>query len=85
MDSPPLLLLFSIQQTGDMSGHLQHPKPQKPGMKRAQSLGGANTFIILPRHGTLALHGLVLSSLEARHILESTSSSRRWIAKQGNT
>lgn len=77
-------VFFSIQQMWDVSGHLQHSKPQKPGMNRAQSLGDASPFIILLRHRILALHWLVPSSLEARHRLESIPSSSRWIAKQAN-
>lgn len=90
MASTPSLLPFSMQGTGDTSDHFQHfwaqhSKPQKTGMNRAQYLKTASTFIILPRHRTLAMHWLVLSSLEATHMLESTPSWRWWIAKHSNT
>jgi hypothetical protein len=45
----------------------------------------ALSLFFLDTERTLALHWLVLSSLEARHRLESTPSSRRWMAKQANT
>lgn len=41
-------------------------------MNRTQGLGNARAFIILPRHGTLALHWSMHSSLKPGHMLEST-------------
>lgn len=75
MASTPSLVPFSRQGTRDVSDHLQHfwaqhSKPQKTGMNRAQCLG--SVFIILSRHGTLALHWSVRSSLKPGHMLEST-------------
>lgn len=76
MASTPSLVPFSgqgteVSTTSSTSG-LSILSHRRLAPNRAPCLGNARVFIILSRHGTLALHWSVRSSLKPGHMLEST-------------